>query len=486
MALLSRVEAAMRLGIGVELLEYFQTKCPKKDETRILKSKKLGDELFFEDTEIDSYRVYLNRPWPHERGKRPIIPAKIRDDVKFESHLCCAICGDANNGEVAHIEAVSDTLNNSPDNLIYLCPNHHTQYDLGYKPSSNVTLETIQAAKMLKRNSRIRVFRFEANAVRLLQSVMAALRALQDNMQSATSTQLASVYETETRRLMEALPALVEQSEDHARKDLDLTTTEKVVALYAPNVVNLTLGVSLQSSQAQFRTTVREVVASVDKALVEIDEVDCPHCSGRGMVGLVGDFCKYCHGDCVVSNEQAEDYEADAIDDIDCPRCGGRGLTGLNGNYCAFCGGSCYVTRDKAESYDENEIDEVECPRCAGRGTTGLAGDYCAYCRGSCYVSGKKAKEYNEDKIDEVECPRCAGGGTTGLVGQYCAYCRGSCYVSRRKAREYNEDKIDEVECPRCAGSGTTGLRGRLCAFCKGDCFVSRDRAKAYHNSFGE
>ena len=39
-------------------------------------------------------------------------------------------------GEVAHIDAVADTLNNSPDNLIYLCPNHHTKYDLGYKPSS--------------------------------------------------------------------------------------------------------------------------------------------------------------------------------------------------------------------------------------------------------------------------------------------------------------------------------------------------------------
>jgi hypothetical protein len=53
-------------------------------------------------------------------------------DVREECHQCCAICGDMNNGEVAHIDPVTDTLDNSPDNLLFLCPNHHTQYHYGH------------------------------------------------------------------------------------------------------------------------------------------------------------------------------------------------------------------------------------------------------------------------------------------------------------------------------------------------------------------
>ena len=114
MALLPRIEAAMKLGISVELLNSIHKRCPKAGETRVLNAKEMDGELYFEEGELDGYRRYLNSPWPHEHGKRPAIPEAIKKDIKEESHLCCAVCGDANNGEVAHIEAVSDSLNNSP------------------------------------------------------------------------------------------------------------------------------------------------------------------------------------------------------------------------------------------------------------------------------------------------------------------------------------------------------------------------------------
>ena len=106
----------------------------------------------YDEAELLNYQKYLNEPWPRAKEKRPSIPDAIMKDIREESHRCCAVCGDANHGEVAHIIAVAETLNNSPDNLIFLCPNHHTEYDLGFKPSSNVTLETIQAAKLIKGN----------------------------------------------------------------------------------------------------------------------------------------------------------------------------------------------------------------------------------------------------------------------------------------------------------------------------------------------
>src|ERR1700722_16620517 len=144
--LLSKIEAAMKLGISVELLEYFTKKGPKQNETRRLKVRKVDGQGFFDDKELLSYQNYLNEPWPFTKGSRPPIPEAIKDDIKSEAHHGCAICGHSDNGEVAHIEAVADSLNNSPDNLIFLCPNHHTKYDLGFKPKSNVTRDVIQAA----------------------------------------------------------------------------------------------------------------------------------------------------------------------------------------------------------------------------------------------------------------------------------------------------------------------------------------------------
>jgi RecJ-like exonuclease len=518
----------MRLGISVELLISFHKKCPKAGESRTLGAKEMDGELYFEQSELESYRRYLNTPWPHEEKKRPTIPSAIKDDIKQESNSCCAICGDANNGEIAHIEAVADSLNNSPDNLIYLCPNHHTQYDLGFKPSSNIDVETVQAAKLLKRHSRVRVQRYEANVVKLLQSITSELRTLEEKLQASDSADLTSVYVTELRQLMNGLPTLIKEAESQAKKDQEFSAVDKAVARYAPSVSKFASRVSSQSKPAQLRSAAESIVTSVNEALIEIDEVECPHCGGSGLTGLAGDICKFCHGDFVVSHEQAAAYDPEEVDDVLCPRCGGRGLTGLNGTFCAYCKGSCFVTHQEAEEYDENEIDETLCPRCGGNGTTGLVGNYCGYCDGSCYVSRQKAEEYDESEIDETLCPRCGGNGTTGLVGNYCTYCGGSCYISRQKAEEYDESDIDEtdcphcagtgitglvsnycaycggscyisrrkakdyrkadmdeVDCPRCAGSGTTGLRGRFCALCKGSCTVSREKANAYHEKYG-
>jgi hypothetical protein len=154
MALLSRIDAALYLGLRVETLDYLVKNCPKSGENKTLKFVKTEQGPIFDEGELSSYLQYLNEPWPMPaKGSRPAIPRAFQDDVKAESHYACAICGHMDNGEVAHIEAVSQTLNNAPSNLIYLCPNHHTKYDLGFKVASNVTMEEIRAVKLLKRTS---------------------------------------------------------------------------------------------------------------------------------------------------------------------------------------------------------------------------------------------------------------------------------------------------------------------------------------------
>ena len=178
MELLSKIEAAIKLGIGVELIDYFTKYCPKSGENVKLQVIQTDSGEMFDPRALEEYRQYLNEPWPMPKtGTRPRVPKPIADDIKFESYLACAICGHMDNGEVAHIEPVSTTLNNSPNNLIYLCPNHHTKYDYGYKPSSNVTIEEIKAAKLLKRRSRCRVLLYEANATRALMSLLSFLKS---------------------------------------------------------------------------------------------------------------------------------------------------------------------------------------------------------------------------------------------------------------------------------------------------------------------
>src|SRR5262245_17192802 len=148
--LLTQIEAAMKYGVSIKLLEYFTKKCPKQNEARLLKRVKVGELVLFDEHELLSYQNWLNEPWHYKKGQRPPIPDAIKEDIKAESHYGCAICGYSDNGEVAHIETVAKSLNNSPDNLIFLCPNHHTKYDLGFKPASNISPKVIHAAKLLK------------------------------------------------------------------------------------------------------------------------------------------------------------------------------------------------------------------------------------------------------------------------------------------------------------------------------------------------
>jgi DnaJ-class molecular chaperone len=529
LALIVEIEAAMQLGITIKLLRYFTKKCPKYGESRLLHKKEVDGIVYHETDDILSYQRYLSEPWPKRPdSERPHIPDAIKEDVKAECHLACAICGDMNRGEVAHIEAVAATANNSPENLVFLCPNHHTEYDLGFKPNSNVSLEALKAAKLLKREARVRMLRYEANAYKAVASVLSTVKKLEGKLRSLEPGPLIEVYETELSALMRDLPAVLETSQAAARKDTTPDNIANLINKAAPTIVRATNGLERSTSSTKIRNAATTVIAAVETCLVELDEVECPHCGGRGTTGLVGDYCAYCKGDMVVSEEQADAYDPDEINETDCPHCAGRGLTGIGGFLCGYCRGSCKVSRPMAQMYDPDEMDEVDCPHCLGRGITGYSGDICSYCDGACRVSSAvseaynrddidevncphcngrgltgrvgdichycrgsqvvshaKADAYDRDEIDEVDCPHCKGHGLTGLQSQYCSYCKGSQVVSRAHAEEYDPDEIDEVDCPRCNGSGTTGLRGTYCSLCKGTCSVTRDTRQAYWSKYG-
>jgi RecJ-like exonuclease len=480
MALLTIAEAALKLGYSVELIQYFTKNCPKLAEDRKLKCMKAEGQLLIDDKELLDYQRYLSQRWPMpDSGSRPSIPTAIRDDIRQESHHGCAICGLMDNGEIAHIEAVAETLNNSPDNLVYLCPNHHAKYDLGFRPRSNVTIDEVRAAKTLKRMSRQRMMRYEANATKSLHGLIKLIESIEKQLKEESNKVVVEILMTEAKTLLKEIPKMTDAAAKQADKDQPGSAIDKVIAENAPAFAKIAFGVGAAGDK-EVRSKMSSVVSRSSKILIEIDEVECPHCGGRGLVGLVGDYCKYCRGDCVVSEDEAKAYDPDKIDEVTCPHCNGTGTYGLNQLLCRFCGGSCVTTEEEAQSYDPDQIDEVDCPHCNGNGRYGRREVRCSYCKGDCVISEAKAKAYDAAQIDEVECPHCEGKGGYGLRDVDCAYCKGDCVVTAKEKRKYNRDKIDEVDCPHCDGRGTSGLNDNSCAYCGGDGFVTASEKETY------
>jgi hypothetical protein len=442
MAWLTLIEAAGASGFSVELIEKLTKHSPKSGESRTLPFTEIDGSLHVDDKALQAYCEYLREPWPlPKKGQRPLIPSYIRDDVKAESHFSCAICGAMDNGEIAHIEASSRTYDNSPDNLLLLCPNHHAKYDLGFAPASNVSPEVIRAAKEMKRASRRRMLRAEDNVITSLRAVLRRIELTEQKVAEAEDPLLRETYVTELKSLVAAIPSLAQDAELAGQEDRKFTGAEAAVAKIAPELFKQSqLADTARATESTVRDAAQSVVTLAAPVLA-LDEVDCPRCLGSGQTGLMGDLCAYCKGSCFVSHAQADAYDPEAIDEVDCPRCAGRGQTGLMDDLCAYCKGSCFISQAQADAYDPEAIDEVDCPRCEGRGQTGLMGETCAYCRGSCFISQAQADAYDPEAIDEVDCPRCLGSGQTGLIGDTCGLCKGHCYVSNATAEAYAENR---------------------------------------------
>lgn len=481
MAHLTLVEAAVKVGFSVELILYLTKKCPKHGEDRKLPFIKTKEGILIDETELIKYQRYLNETWPVPKDeKRPPMRTAIATDVKAECHFECAICGRGDHGEVAHIHAVADCARNGPDNLIFLCPNHHTAYDYGFRRANNVTLEVVSAAKEWKREARRRMLRYEANAAKAMFGLIRQINKIAEKLKTADNPDLREVGVTEIKSLLAQVTTASNAAAENAKKDIDFTNVEIELTKIAPTIAALAGGGANAKSEYDVRQTAADVVAASSKVIIDLGEVDCPHCAGAGSRGIGGSLCAFCGGSCFVATEVAKDYDADDIDEVECPRCGGRCQTGWVGDLCAYCKGDGVVTEEEAEGYAPDEMDEVECPHCGGSGQLGLAGTMCSVCKGSCFINREAAEDYKSEDVDEVSCPRCGGKGQTGWRGSFCAYCKGDGFVTNEQFEEYDPDDLDEVDCPRCGGSGQIGWAGSSCAFCKGECFVSRDAHAEY------
>ncbi len=81
------------------------------------------------------------------------MPKAVEADVLIRSRRRCCLCffwdGDdfTKNGQIAHIDR--DSSNASADNLVYLCLEHHNQYDSRQSQAKNVTEKEVRHARMM-------------------------------------------------------------------------------------------------------------------------------------------------------------------------------------------------------------------------------------------------------------------------------------------------------------------------------------------------
>ena len=144
---------------------------------------------------------------------------------------------------------------------------------------------------------------------------------------SAATDNLKTMHLAELTNVLAAVPELTKAAEAEAKAD-KLTTKPEALIKIAPKLAAISATLPAKQTEKAVRDKAKQLVAEVEGLLVDIDEVDCPHCGGRGLTGLVGDFCRYCKGSCFVSSAKAKAYGPGEIDEVECPRCHGRGTTG--------------------------------------------------------------------------------------------------------------------------------------------------------------
>ncbi len=85
------------------------------------------------------------------KNRKPISPEVVAD-ITSESRRRCCICfalrqdNTEKKGQIAHLD--QDASNNSPDNLAFLCLDHHDQYDSRTSQAKGLTIEEVKRYKI--------------------------------------------------------------------------------------------------------------------------------------------------------------------------------------------------------------------------------------------------------------------------------------------------------------------------------------------------
>jgi hypothetical protein len=109
----------------VTLLQWFARYSPKRDGRKL----QVGADQRIDETEAAAFDAYLRKRWEDK-----YLPVGISKEIARESRGRCGVCRDQSDAiEAAHIDRLGEELDHHcqhPHNLINLCSNCHTRYDV--------------------------------------------------------------------------------------------------------------------------------------------------------------------------------------------------------------------------------------------------------------------------------------------------------------------------------------------------------------------
>ena len=351
---LNEYEAAIAYGFSPELLRWL-TKNPIIDNKLLNFTEKNG-LYYFKIAGLQHIDQKMAGKWPiPPKGKRPTIPSGIKREIKKEARYRCPICN-TNQGEAAHIKAVSKSYCNHPNNLLFLCPDHHTEYDYGVKPA-NVTIEDVRHFKeSLQKFCKIQ---WQLKG-KIIHTFVGALN---------TAVSLIEIQ----KQLKKIIP------DDDFKVLLDSISKESV-----------SVG-GKEIKKASTKTLIEEISDNIHSE----SETVCPLCHGVGGTAIY-DPCPVCYG-----NGEIDEKDIDAIDisryqATECELCKGRGSR--HGDACPACGGEGQVSKGFADEHDWSQYELIDCELCKGKGSR--HGDDCPACGGEGQVSKGFADDHDWSQYD--------------------------------------------------------------------------------------
>lgn len=450
--IINEYEAASITFISPRLLRWFTSHAPKSGTKRKLKiADECDGQLLFERKEVLEFDAWLKQPWPRKDGKRPNIPSAVKSEIEVEANGACAMChGHKDSCEAAHLDPVSKSSNNHPENLIWLCSNHHTVYDKGLYGPKDIDADFVAALKTSLRHYKVMQWRMQAKLSVKVLAILENCDRLNSQLKMAETPAQVAAVERLAKDVLDVLPALAPISE----KDPRFSDYQKVSAEIG----------RLRKSKKPIATRLQRASQARAAYVAALGMVACPLCEAKGWHN--GEECPVCHGDREIEEQDAARIDISAFEDVDCPLCEGK--RNLDGADCPACGAEGRMERRFAEQLDVNDYSSVDCPVCEGTGSH--LGEPCHACGGEGEMERRHADLIDTRDYEVVPCPLCEGKGRH--QGDDCRECNGEGEMQKRFADRVDTRGYDEVECRVC--HGTRRLHGEDCPACGGEGKVER------------
>lgn len=491
--LLSEFDAALLVGMSPVFLRWCTSYAPKTDGVK-LPFKQEDNVYYFNKQELLAFDAHLKAPWAKPaKSQRPNLPTGIELEIKSEAWFRCPICN-TNLGEIAHIDPVSTHMDNHPHNLIFLCPNHHTEYDYGYR-TKNITKEEVVHFKKSLQIFQRTLWSLQKNTVESYLSLIATIgrvREIEAQVKNIPAGEFDKLFtkivdkieETkkrspDTKVLDEVLASVKIETTSTAREKVEQyyhTRDPYIERLKKSNLIKECPLCETRGYTKDFETCpvcrgegYIDFNREPDLSLYELEE--CPLCEGDGRTNFF-DICPPCGGEGRLTKELIETIDFSKFELVDCPLCDGDGRT----NYydpCPPCQGEGKVTREQLDITDFDKYDLTECPFCKGNGRTRNF-DPCPVCGGEGEISHDQAAKVDLAKYAMVQCTLCHGRGSTADF-ETCPVCGGEGEITEEQAERVDLNRYEVLRCPACKGYGTiTG--DRTCPICRGHGQLTREQ----------